>query len=112
MTDLNILPEVLLLQSELIENRRWFHKYPELSFQEYKTASKIVEILRSYDITEIFENIGRTGVVALIRGTQSGPCVALRADIDALPIQETAEIDYKSINDGVMHVSYYLLIYL
>jgi amidohydrolase len=77
--------------------------YPELSFQEFKTALKIVECLRSYGIDEIWENVGRTGVVALIRGGHPGPCIALRADIDALPIPETAEVPYRSQNEGVMH---------
>jgi len=99
----SILSEVSALQSEVVSNRRWFHAHPELSFQEVNTASKIADLLRSYGIVEVFENVGRTGVVGLIRGAGNGPCVALRADIDALPITETADIDYKSENIGVMH---------
>ena len=99
----HILSEVYDLQSEIIANRRWFHAHPELSFQEFSTAAKIVELLRSYGIDEIFEKVGRTGVVALIRGNEPGPCIALRADIDALPVTETAPIDYISQNIGVMH---------
>jgi len=100
---LQILDEVMALQDEINDNRRWFHAHPELSFQEVKTAEKISELLRSYGIEEIYENIGRTGVVAMIHGGQPGPCVALRADMDALPITETADIAYKSQNVGVMH---------
>jgi amidohydrolase len=59
--------------------------------------------LRGYGITEIWEQVGVTGVVALIRGDQPGPCIALRADIDGLPITETADIEYKSKHDGNMH---------
>lgn len=99
----SILSEVSALQSEVVSNRRWFHAHPELSFQEVNTASKIADLLRSYGIVEVFENVGRTGVVGLIRGAVNGPCVALRADIDALPITETADIDYRSENIGVMH---------
>jgi len=73
---------VAALSDEIVANRRWFHAHPELSFQEV-TAAKIVEILRSYGMEEIFKGV-RTGVVALIRGASEGPCVALRADIDAL----------------------------
>lgn len=100
---LNILPEVLALKEEMVANRRWFHSHPELSFEEVKTAAKVVELLRSYGITEIHERVGRTGVIALIRGAHPGPCIALRADMDALPVTETATIDYKSQNEGVMH---------
>ena len=100
---INYLPEVYAIAPEIIANRRWFHANPELSFQEHKTAAKVVEILKSYGITEIFEGIGQTGVVALIRGGEEGPCIALRADMDALPLQETADVDYRSQNDGVMH---------
>jgi amidohydrolase len=102
-----VLPEILALKEEVIANRRWFHANPELSFQEVKTAERIVEHLRSYGIEEIIEGVGRTGVVALIRGTANSNakpiCVALRADIDALPITETADIEYVSKNNGVMH---------
>ncbi|CAE7638651.1 cpsA2, partial [Symbiodinium microadriaticum] len=88
---------------EMYANRRWFHEHPELSFEEVNTAARIVELLKSYGISEIWEEIGRTGVVALIRGGQPGPCIALRADMDALPITETSDISFKSKNEGVMH---------
>jgi hippurate hydrolase len=105
---ITVLPEIHALFPEILENRRWFHAHPELSFEEVKTAAHIVEILRSYGIEEIHEQVGRTGVVALIRGTApsaSGEslCIALRADIDALPITETATVDYASKNPGAMH---------
>lgn len=99
----NILPEIEALKDEIVTNRRYFHMYPELSFQEVKTALKVVEHLRSYGITEIFEGVGRTGVVALIRGGKPGPCVGLRADMDALPVKEAADVPYASKNVGVMH---------
>ena len=100
---LAIRAEVLAIQDEIVANRRWFHAHPELSFQEVKTAAKVAELLRSYGITEIWEGVGRTGVVGLIRGGKPGPCVGLRADMDALPVTETAEIPFKSVNEGVMH---------
>lgn len=108
-SDIAVLPEIHALFPEILENRRWFHAYPELSFEEVKTAARIAEILRAYGIEEIYEQVGRTGVVALIRGTapasatNSNLCIALRADIDALPITETATVDYASKNAGVMH---------
>jgi amidohydrolase len=93
-----------VLEDEMVENRRWFHARPELSFQEFITSAKVAELLRSYGITEIYENVGKTGVVGVIRGgAGEGPCVALRADMDGLPLTETADIPYKSTHEGVMH---------
>ena len=100
----SILPEVFQIAQEIVLNRRWFHSHPELSFEENATAAKIVELLRSYGIYEIFEGVGRTGVVAMIRGGMGpGPCIGLRADMDALPLLETSTAEYKSQNAGVMH---------
>ena len=77
-----------------------------MSFQEIKTSKKIVELLIGYGISEIYENVGKTGVVAVIRGAQDGPCVGLRADMDALSIVETAEVisfmsDFPLNNDSI-----------
>jgi amidohydrolase len=99
----NILPEVHDLWSEVVETRRWFHANPELSFKEFNTGAKIAELLRSYGITEIYDGCAKTGLVAMIRGGRDGPCIALRADIDALPVIETADVQYKSKNVGAMH---------
>lgn len=102
--DIFILSEVAALMEEGIQHRRYFHAYPELSFEEVETAKKLKEILLSYGITEIYEQVGRTGLVVLIRGEAGpGPCIALRADMDALPIQETADIPYCSKNANAMH---------
>jgi amidohydrolase len=98
-----VLPEVLAQQQEANQTRRWFHAHPELSMVEFITAAKIAEHLRAIGIEEVIEKVGQTGVVGLIRGSKPGPCIGLRADIDGLPITETAAIDYKSKHDGVMH---------
>ena len=89
--------------SEVREIRRHLHAHPELSYQEHNTASFVAEKLASWGIT--FETgIAGTGIVAIIKGEQpGGRCIALRADMDALPIQEINETVYKSKNDGVMH---------
>lgn len=100
---ISVLSEVFNIFDELKQNRRWFHAHPELSFAEHNTAKKVVEILRSYGIDEIYEGVGCTGVVGIIRGGKPGPCIALRADMDALPLTETADIEYKSQNVGAMH---------
>jgi len=87
----------------LIEIRRHLHRYPELSFQEFNTAKFIAKTLKALNI-EIQEGLANTGLMALVRGKNPDKAtVALRADIDALPIQEANRIPYKSKNDGVMH---------
>jgi len=86
----------------LIDVRRDFHMHPEVSHQEKRTTDKIIEILKGLDIeVQTFKTM--SGAVGLIKGSGGGPTIALRADIDALPIQELNNIPYRSINDGVMH---------
>ena len=106
LNPLHVVQEVYSIREEIYSNRRWFHAHPELSFKEVATAAKVVEHLRAYGFadSDIFQGVGQTGVVALIRGGAGpGPCVGLRADMDALPITETAAVAYKSQNDGAMH---------
>ncbi len=86
----------------LIALREDLHRHPELSGQEERTTRLIVEQLGRWGV-EVQLLKGMTGAVGLIRGAQPGPTLALRADIDALPIQEANQVPYKSINDGVMH---------
>lgn len=86
----------------LLEQFQWFHRHPELSFKEYETTRKIKEILEAEGI-EILPLPLETGLVAIVRGAQPGATVALRGDIDALPIQEESAVSYRSVNDGCMH---------
>ncbi|RFS20057.1 amidohydrolase [Chitinophaga silvatica] len=91
------------VQETAINNRRHLHMNPELSYQEYQTAVFIEDKLKALGIP--FERMANTGVVALLQGTKapSDQVVALRADIDALPITELNAVSYRSTNDGVMH---------
>jgi len=89
-------------KDEIIENRRYFHKHPELSFEEFNTSKIIEQKLIEMGISNI-SKMAKTGLVADISGNKKGKTIALRADMDALPIQETSDVPYKSINDGVMH---------
>jgi amidohydrolase len=98
-----VLPEIEAMFNEMVENRRYFHSIPELAFEEYKTAAHIASLLRSYGITEIYEKVGKTGVVAVLRGSHPGKTILLRADIDGLPVQETADVSYKSTHENRMH---------
>ena len=99
---LQIDPLISKIKKEIIDNRRYFHKYPELSFKEHNTSKVIAEKLEEMGI-EVSTGIAQTGLTGLIKGSNPGKTIALRADMDALPIQETSEIEYKSVNDGVMH---------
>jgi amidohydrolase len=83
--------------------RHYLHQHPELSFKEFETASFVERTLEKIGYTSI-QRIANTGVVALLHPNRhQGKVIGLRADLDALPIQETNVIEYKSINDGVMH---------
>jgi len=86
----------------LSETRRDLHMHPEISHQEKRTTQRIAEILKEYNCeVQLFDDM--TGAVGMIRGAQDGPTIGLRADIDALPIQELNAIPYKSQNPGAMH---------
>ena len=98
---ITLRPEIEVIRDEIIANRRHLHKHPELGLQEHETAKFITEKLSDLGL-EISTGVGQTGVVALLKGGD-GPCIGLRADMDALPIQETAGREYSSVNDGVMH---------
>jgi amidohydrolase len=89
------------LQEEIIEWRRDFHMHPELGFQEFRTSGRVADELEKLGY-RVRRNVGRTGVVADL-GDDNGPCFALRADMDALPILEANEVPYKSQNEGKMH---------
>jgi amidohydrolase len=89
------------LKDELIRIRRDIHQHPELGFQEFRTASLVAETLQEIGLNPR-TGVGRTGVVADI-GSGEGPTIALRADMDALPIDEQNDVPYQSKNDGVMH---------
>lgn len=87
----------------VVELRRHFHAHPELSWKEFNTAKLVADELRKLNI-EVEEGVADTGVVGLLKGKNpSKKCIALRADMDALPIDEKNEIDYCSKNAGVMH---------
>ena len=92
--------------SEITGIRRHIHAHPELSFEEYKTSAFIAEKLKSWGIP-FKDGYVKTGIVALIHGTKASGdtsrCVALRGDMDALPIEEKNEAAYKSKNKGIMH---------
>lgn len=90
------------LYDRLVALRRELHRYPELSWQEARTAGVIAKFLHGLDIQHR-TNVAGHGVVAEIPGASKVPCVVLRADTDALPIQEETGLEFASVHDGVMH---------
>ncbi|HSB03829.1 MAG TPA: amidohydrolase, partial [Thermodesulfobacteriota bacterium] len=99
---LNILERASGLKQTIIELRRELHQHPELALQEFNTSKKLERILKEIGI-ETRMLVNGTGVVGQLRGSKPGKTIALRADIDALPIQEESDVPYKSKNPGVMH---------
>ena len=90
------------LEPEFIRHLRWLHQHPELSFQEYETTAYIKEKLVSWGIS-LEESPVETGVIALLKGREEGPCIALRADIDGLPVREESTNAFPSLQEGNMH---------
>jgi amidohydrolase len=89
-------------QNKLVEYRRYLHTHPELTNQELNTSAWIKNVLKDYNIP-IKNGIRGNSVVACIESCVPGPCIAFRADMDALPILEMNDVPYKSVNTGVMH---------
>ncbi len=90
------------LEKKLAEWFEWFHRHPELSYEEYETTDKIREVLTEAGV-EILPCALETGLVAIVRGAKEGPVQALRCDIDALPIREETNLAYASEYEGKMH---------
>jgi amidohydrolase len=100
----HIRSEILALQANLVQWRRELHRWPELGFQEKRTAALVHQKLSEWEIPHQ-TGVAQTGIVATITSTKSapGPVIAIRADMDALPIQEENIVDYRSQIDGLMH---------
>ena len=97
-----ILEQAARFSERMTEIRRELHRYPEVGFKEYRTSELIAKTLTETGI-EVIPWGGETGVVGILKGALPGPVVALRADIDALPLQEENEFDHCSQIDGMMH---------
>ncbi|SVC92497.1 uncharacterized protein METZ01_LOCUS345351, partial [marine metagenome] len=99
---IQIRPEIETLKQTIIDTRRDIHQHPELAFDEHRTSKLVAEQLQLLGI-DVQTGVGKTGVVGTLKGNKQGKTIALRADMDALPIQETNDIPYKSQNAGIMH---------
>ena len=91
------------LRAQLVTLRRDFHMHPELSNREERTSRIVAERLRALGLEDVKTGVGKYGVTALLRGARPGAIVAVRADMDALPIQEVNDVPYKSQVAGVKH---------
>ena len=93
----------LVPDDQIVQWRQHLHARPELGFEEHETAAFVADTLRALDAFTVREGMGGTGVVADLPGPAGAPIVALRADMDALPIQETADVPFRSQRPGRMH---------
>ena len=115
---MSLLPDVTKKEQESVkwiveraheilpEMKDWYesiHKNPELGGEEFDTAKMVKKFLEEQGIEVVEDGIGETGIIGIIRGRENGPTVALRADMDALPVQEAADNPCRSCRDGVMH---------
>jgi amidohydrolase len=98
---MEIAERISALKEELIELRRDFHRHPELGLKEQRTGDKVSAYLEALGLEVFRSNV--TGVVGVLRGAKPGPTLLLRADIDALPIEEDTGLPFASVNKGVMH---------
>jgi amidohydrolase len=99
---LDIKKEIKESYHELITIRRDFHQHPELGFKEFRTSDIIAKYLKEQGL-KVRRGLAKTGVVGILDGDQAGSTLLIRSDMDALPIQEKADIPFKSVNSGVMH---------
>ena len=97
-----ILEQARRYQSELTSIRRDIHAHPELGLEEYRTADLVARKLEDWGV-EVHRNVGKTGVVGVLRAGNGQAAIGLRADMDALPIQEATGLPYASWNKGLMH---------
>ena len=99
---MDFLSEAKRIEPEMIKTRRTLHQRPELAYHEVATSKFIAERLESMGI-EVKRGVGGTGVLGTLKGSKKGRVVGLRADMDGLPVQEMADVDFRSQNEGVMH---------
>ena len=97
-----IIEEIQNFSDDLIKIRHDFHQYPELGMQETRTSQKVNELLNSWGI-KTYTGVGKKGIVGVLEGNNPGKTIGLRADMDALPIEEKTNLPYSSKNPGVMH---------
>src|SRR2546425_10186533 len=99
---MDFLKEAIAIEPEIIKIRREIHQKPELAYREQTTAKLVAEQLKALGI-QVKQGIGGTGILGIVQGAKPGRGVALRADNDAVPLDETVEVEFKYKVKGVMH---------
>ena len=99
---MDFLAEAKRIEPEIVRTRRALHQHPELAYHEVETSKLVADMLESLGI-KVRRNVGGTGVVGVLKGAKAGRVVALRADMDGLPVHETSDVGFRSKVDGVMH---------
>ena len=99
---MGLIAEIEGFKDDIVEWRRDFHQHPEIGMQEVRTSGIVADLLTEWGITT-HRGIGNTGVVGVIDGQGKGRSIGLRADMDALPIEEKTNLPFSSKNPGVMH---------
>jgi amidohydrolase len=102
MVDIDFQSQANAMRDELVARRRDFHRHPELGFEENRTAGIVANELQTLGL-EVQTGVGKTGVVGILEGSHEGPTVLVRADMDALPVNELNQLDYASTVPGKMH---------
>ncbi|HEX7076658.1 MAG TPA: M20 aminoacylase family protein [Hyphomicrobiaceae bacterium] len=97
------LPRIADYADELTAIRRDFHQHPEIGFEEVRTSGIVADLLKSWGVDEVHTGIGKTGVVGIINGKSEGRSIGLRADMDALPMDEQTNLPYASKSPGRFH---------
>ena len=98
---MNVFEEAKNIEEYLIDMRRYFHKHPEISWKEVNTSNKICQELDKMGIP--YTRLLETGIIGVIEGKKKNPVIGIRADIDALAVTEETDLEFKSVNEGVMH---------
>ena len=102
MGQMNLVKDIVERSDEIVQWRLDFHQHPELAHREIRTARKVAQILGSFHMDEIEEQVGSTGVVGVLKNG-AGPVIGLRADMDALAVSDAGEHDHRSTVEGVSH---------
>jgi amidohydrolase len=99
---IDFMAEAQAMREEMIARRRDFHQHPELAFQEFRTSGIVAQELNNLGL-EVQTGVGKTGIIAILEGAKDGPTILVRADMDALPIEEANNTVYNSTEKGKMH---------